>query len=118
MTGRTRRAHAGHQLLRGDMAVEPPAATQGHTGGHGESDVDVRVECAVLDSDGVGRFLNVGRSTVYELHSNERLPAPIQVGRGLRWGKAEIETWLLHGAPNRAAWQRIWPKLRKEALRR
>ena len=93
-------------------------ATQGHTGGHVQSDVDVRVECGVFDADDVGRFLNVGRSTVYELHSNERLPAPIQVGRGLRWVKAEIEEWLLYGAPNRGAWERIWPKLRKEALRR
>ena len=118
VTGGTRRAHATSSRPRGELAEEPPGATRGHTGSHGESDVDVRVQSAVLDADGVGRFLNVGRSTIYELHSNERLPAPIQVGRGLRWVKAEIEAWLLYGAPSRAVWERIWPKLRKEALRR
>ncbi len=118
MTGRTRRAHVGHQRLPGDLAVELPGATQGHTGGNGQSDADVRVECAVLDVDGVGRFLNVGRSTVYELHAHERLPAPIQVGRGRRWVKVEIEAWVLHGAPSRAVWERLWPRVRKEVLKR
>ena len=118
MTGRTRRAHVGHQRLRGDLAVELPAATQGHTGGHGQSDVDVRVECAVLDAQGVGRYLSIGRSKVYELHARDELPEPVQVGRVRRWVKAEIEAWLLHGAPHRATWARLWPRVRKEVLKR
>ena len=118
MTGRTRRAHVGHQRLRGDLAVELPAATQGHTGGNSGSDPDVRVECAVLDAIGVGRFLGVGKSKVYELDARDELPDSVQVGRVRRWVRAEIEAWLLHGAPHRATWARLWPRVRKEVLKR
>ena len=118
MTGRTRRAHVGHQLLRGDLAVEPQEPTQAHVGARGQADVDVRGECAVLDAVGVGRFLGVGKSKVYELDARDELPASVQVGRVRRWVKAEIEAWLLHGAPKRAAWARLWPRVRKQVLKR
>ncbi len=118
MTGRTRRAHVGHQRLRGDLAVEPQEPTQAHVGARGQADVDVRGECAVLDAQGVGRVLGVGRSKVYELDARDELPSPIQVGRVRRWVRAEIEAWLLHGAPKRAVWDRTWPKVRKEVMGR
>jgi len=72
----------------------------------------------LLDAGGVGLLLGVGRSTVYTLASRDALPAPVQVGRGKRWARAEIEAWVLHGAPSRAAWARMWPKVRKEVMRR
>ena len=118
MTAGTRRAVRAPQRPLETCPAAADERTQGHTGDHSGSVPDVRVECAILDADGVGRFLNVGRSTVYELHADERLPAPIQVGRGLRWVRVEILAWLLHGAPNRPAWERIWPKVRKEIIGR
>jgi len=72
----------------------------------------------LLDAGGVGLLLGVGRSSVYALHAREALPAPIRVGRGKRWARAEIEAWVLHGAPSRAVWARLWPKVRKEVMRR
>ena len=76
------------------------------------------VERAVLDAAEVGRVIGASRTSVYALHGREEMPAPIRVGRGLRWAKAEIEAWLLHGAPPRTAWERVWPRIRREVLRR
>ncbi len=98
--------------------MEPQEPTQAHTGGHGQSDPDVSVECAVLDAQGVGRVIGAGKSKVYELDARGELPASVQVGRVRRWVRAEIEAWLLHGAPKRAVWDRIWPKVRKEVMGR
>ncbi len=118
MRGPTRRASAPSQSPCGEWSPELQEPTQGRLRPHGSVDADARVECAVLDAGGVGRVLGLGRSTVHELDAKERLPSPIMVGRGKRWGRAEIDAWILYGAPRRAAWDRIWPKVRKEVMRR
>ena len=118
MTCRTRLARAALRPLREAMAGAPVEQTRANTGGRSAGDPDVSVECAVLDAVGVGRFLGVGKSKVYELDARDELPAPVQVGRVRRWVKAEIEAWLLHGAPKRAAWARLWPRVRKQVLKR
>ncbi len=118
MTSRTRRAVRAPQGFRATCPAGADERTHGHTNKHGGSDPDVSVECAVLDAVGVGRFLGVGKSKVYELDARDELPAPVQVGRVRRWVKAEVEAWLLHGAPKRAAWARLWPRVRKQVLKR
>ena len=75
-------------------------------------------ERGVLDASEVGHVLGVGRTKVYELDAREELPTPVQFSGGKRWAKAEIEAWILFGAPSRAKWARIWPNVRKELLRR
>lgn len=118
MTSPTRRAHAAPEPASAGSLPVLQGPTPGHPRALGRSDAGAKGECALLDAAGVGRVLGVGRTTVYELHANERLPAPVQVGRGRRWVAAEIGAWLLHGAPGRAAWERMWPRVRKEVLRR
>lgn len=118
MTSRTRCTHADSQPPCVEPLPELQESTPCHPGALGRTDAGGKYECALLDAAGFGRVLGIARTTVYELHANERLPAPVQVGRGRRWVAAEIEAWLLHGAPSRAAWERIWPRVRKEVLRR
>ncbi len=92
-------------------------ATHAHTGGDAQTGPDT-APCAVLDADGVGHVLGVGRSMVYDLDRREALPSPITLSaRRRRWVAAEIQAWLLHGAPKRPAWERVWPRIRKEMLR-
>ncbi|MCP4036598.1 MAG: AlpA family phage regulatory protein [bacterium] len=92
-------------------------ATHGHTGGDAQGGPDA-APCAVLDADGVGHVLGVGRSKVYDLDQREALPSPITLSaRRRRWVAAEIRAWLLHGAPKRTVWQRLWPRVRREMLR-
>lgn len=77
------------------------------------------IERAVITAVEVGEVLGVGRTKVHELNGRGKLPAPVTVGaRGLRWVRLEIEAWLLHGAPPRASWERLWPRVRREVLRR
>ena len=76
------------------------------------------IECAVFDAAEVGQVLGVGRATVYALNSREEMPAALTVGRGLRWAKAEVLAWVLHGTPPRATWERAWPRIRREVIRR
>ena len=117
MTGRTHRAVLAPQRLRATCPAAADERTHGHTRKHGGSDPDVSVECAVLDAAGVGRVLGVRKSKVYELDARDELPPSVQVGHVRRWVKAEIVAWLLHGAPHRAAWARLWPRVRKELLK-
>lgn len=124
MTGRSR--ERGLLLaFRGEAAADPEEPTQGHTGGDTGGGVGeppapgptAAVTCAVLDAAGIGRVLGVSRSKVHDLDAKEALPAPFLVGRARRWSRVEVEAWVLHGAPKRAAWERAWPRVRRELLR-
>ncbi len=102
----------------GHEPSEHDDATQRHTGGDVRSTPSAG-PCALLDAAGVAEVLGVGRSTVYALDAREELPVPIVLGtRRRRWVTAEIEAWLLYGAPRRSAWARLWPRVRNEVLRR
>ncbi len=101
----------------GDEPTLADDATHGDTRGDAQADAN-SAACAVLDADGVGHVLGIGRSKVYDLDQREALPAPVGLGaRSRRWIAAEIQAWLLHGAPKRSVWERMWPRIRKEMLR-
>lgn len=70
----------------------------------------------VLDVRELGNLLGVGRSTVYVMDAEEKLPDPIVIGKSRRWLQLEVEAWLAHGAPPRATWRRTWAKVRRELL--
>ncbi len=100
------------------VAQLPHERTRALSGGHSVDGVSMTQGSVLLDAGGVGLLLGVGRSSVYAMNAREALPSPIRVGRGKRWARAEIEAWVLHGAPNRSAWARMWPKVRNEVMRR
>ena len=75
-------------------------------------------EPAVLDAEGVGRVLGIGRAKVYELDGRDELPEPVVIGRVRRWVRIELLAWLAHGAPKRTTWARVWPRVRREVLGR
>jgi predicted DNA-binding transcriptional regulator AlpA len=122
-------------LVPGSHPLADVEATQAHTGARSDASTmdgadtgdrsrapqaaEPSIERAVLDATEVGQVLGVGRTKVHELHGRGELPAPVNVGsRGLRWARIEIEAWLLHGTPPRVTWERVWPRVRKEVLRR
>jgi len=98
---------------RSRAPVAPPA-----TAGSDGTVPQPRPERALLDATEVGRVLGFSRATVHALDAREELPAPVLVGRSRRWGRAELEAWVLHGTPRRGEWERLWPRVRKELLRR
>lgn len=59
---------------------------------------------ALLTDHAVARTLGVSRSFVHKLHAQGKLPAPVRLGRCLRWRAAEITAWLAAGCPSRSEW--------------
>ncbi len=108
MTGGTRRAVRAPGPSGAKAPVTRKKRTRRDTGAD---------DCAVLDAEGVGRVLGIGRAKVYELDGRDELPEPVVIGRVRRWVRIELLAWLAHGAPKRATWARLWPRVRKEVLR-
>ena len=61
---------------------------------------------ALTDHDLAG-LLGVSRSHVWSMNSRGKLPAPIRLGRSVRWARAEVEDWLAADAPPRDEWERV-----------
>ena len=61
----------------------------------------------LLTAADVAGLLAVSLRTVRRLDITGRLPAPLLIGRAVRWRRAEITSWLAAGAPPRARWS--WP---------
>ena len=51
--------------------------------------------------------LGISRAHVWKLLSLGRLPAPVRLGRAVRWDKRVIDAWLAAGAPSAAQWERM-----------
>lgn len=52
----------------------------------------------------LGTLLGISRSMVHKLNSAGKLPAPVRLGRCLRWRADEIAAWVAAGCPSRADW--------------
>lgn len=58
----------------------------------------------LLRTDDLAARLGLGRATIYRQVAAGRLPAPIRIGRAVRWRRAEIEDWVAAGCPPRSRW--------------
>ncbi len=56
---------------------------------------------------GLARALKVSVRQVWKMLSRGDLPAPIKLGRSVRWRAAEIAKWLEAGAPTRELWEQL-----------
>ena len=61
----------------------------------------------LLNAQQVADLLGVSVRHLYKLHNSGRLPAPIRLGRAVRWRREELQAWITAGTPNRARWQAI-----------
>ncbi|MBX3323937.1 MAG: helix-turn-helix domain-containing protein [Phycisphaeraceae bacterium] len=59
----------------------------------------------LLSAVQVAGLLGVSRAHIWRLHSAGQLPAPLRLGRAVRWRRSELEDWLAAGAPNRDRWR-------------
>lgn len=48
----------------------------------------------------VARLLNCSRRHVYRLVEDQRMPAPVKVGRLNRWSRQSVERWISDGCPS------------------
>lgn len=47
------------------------------------------------------------RLRISKLHSEALLPAPVKLGRSVRWRASEITRWVARGCPDRATWETV-----------
>lgn len=60
----------------------------------------------------VAAMLGVSRAHIWRLHTAGHLPAPLRLGRAVRWRRSELEAWLAAGAPHRDKWRELEPGAR------
>lgn len=59
----------------------------------------------LLDAPRAARFIGVGRTHFYAMHSSGRLgPMPVNLGRRTLWRKKELEAWVDNDCPGREKW--------------
>lgn len=59
----------------------------------------------LFDAAGLAQALDVSKRHVERLDAAGRCPKPVRIGRAKRWSRAEIETWIAAGCPDRRTWQ-------------
>lgn len=64
------------------------------------------MNCLLLSAEKAAKFLDIGRSHFYSLHSSGKLgPQPVRLGGCTRWDRRELEAWVKAGCPDREKWQ-------------
>jgi excisionase family DNA binding protein len=54
----------------------------------------------LVDAAEACRLLNIGKSLFFALKSAGRLPAPVHLGRCVRWDRATLMAWCAAGCPS------------------
>lgn len=56
----------------------------------------------------LARMLSVSERELWRMRSSGKLPAPIELGPKLiRWGRAEVQDWIVAGCPDRRTWDLV-----------
>ena len=42
----------------------------------------------------VGQMIGLGRSSIYTLRASGDFPAPVKIGRSVRWRADEVQVWI------------------------
>ncbi|MCB0325142.1 MAG: helix-turn-helix domain-containing protein [Bdellovibrionales bacterium] len=71
-------------------------------------------EQLVLTAEEVAELLCISRAHVFRLQREGKLPAPVRLGRSVRWPRNELEAWLRAGAPTQQEWQTMQASNRPE----
>ena len=66
-------------------------------------------EPLLLSAADLSRELGISARTIRRLDLEGKIPAPVRIGRAVRWRRDEIVEWLAAGAPDRAEWLAIRP---------
>ncbi|MFN0135695.1 MAG: helix-turn-helix transcriptional regulator [Phycisphaerae bacterium] len=64
-------------------------------------------ERLALSATALANRLGISRAHVWKLLSLGRLPAPVRLGRAVRWDKRIVDAWLAAGAPPLSQWERM-----------
>ena len=59
----------------------------------------------LLDAGDAAKIVGVGRTLWYQLNSEAKIPAPIQLSKRVLWRRSELLKWADAGCPIRAEWE-------------
>ncbi len=52
-------------------------------------------------------FLGISVNHLIRLNHAEKIPAPIRMGKSIRFNQQELQNWINAGGPSRNQWQRM-----------
>jgi len=72
-----------------------------------------------VDADGFAELASISRAMVFKLDASGRCPAPVRIGRAVRWRVDDIRQWLANGCPPRDRAKAVaWAKCKSAELGR
>jgi predicted DNA-binding transcriptional regulator AlpA len=57
-------------------------------------------------------LLDVSERKVFAMQTEGRMPAPLRIGKAVRWRKRELEAWIDAGSPPLRDWK--WPSVARQ----
>ncbi len=64
----------------------------------------------LIDADVLAEKLDVHRVTIRKWQTSGKIPAPIRIGRTVKWRLSEVDAWITAGCPARSKWESIYRK--------
>jgi predicted DNA-binding transcriptional regulator AlpA len=58
-------------------------------------------------TDRMAELLDISPSHLWNLYNENKTPAPVFLGRCLRWPVAVMEAWITAGCPDRPTWENM-----------
>ncbi len=62
-------------------------------------------DATLLTAGDLAKRLRVSLRQVRKLHSEALVPAPVRLGRSVRWRGSEVGKWIEAGCPSRETWE-------------
>lgn len=72
----------------------------------------------MVDRRQLAEILKVSPRLIQKLQASAHLPAPIRLGRAVRWRGEEIRSWVDAGCPQRDCWELMYPTHLESSPRR
>jgi excisionase family DNA binding protein len=67
------------------------------------------MQTSLMTAKDVAVALSVSKRHVWRLAASRQLPAPVRIGRLVRWRAEELNAWIAAGCPTRERWDAIPP---------
>ena len=67
--------------------------------------MSIEVDAALLNARQAAALLGISMASLYRYANEAKLPAPVRVGRSVRWREDELRQWIAAGCPERAEWE-------------
>lgn len=64
-------------------------------------------ELLLIDTQRACKLLGVSPRKLWQMYNSGEMPAPIRIGRAVRWSHEELRAWVEAGCPPQNEWKRM-----------